>query len=135
MTFPYFPVLFLFWLIHFHTSYQAKIHVIQCRLFYNEAGGKESIKMTLSPSLCSLGFSAFTFGNNPESNPEPDPLPNKSNTPLTSRPSTELALLTSSAGSSARRCSPQGQFVSFLKQSLWNTDSQDGHLSISSSCQ
>lgn len=36
--------------------------------------------------------------------------------------------------SSTPRCAPQEQFVSFLKQGLWNTDPQDAHFSISPSC-
>lgn len=102
---------------------------------YKEVLGNEPIKTTLSLSLCSLSFSGFTFENRPESNPEPDPPPNKSRSPLISALTPEVALLIGCAGSSSLRRAPQVQSMTFLKQGLWNTDSQDGHLSISSSCQ
>lgn len=96
---------------------------------YNrEVLGMEPIKITLSPSLSSFIFSGFAFAKSPESNPADSP--ELDLLPKALLPSPPAPLLTQSALS----CAPQGQFVSFLKQALWNKDSQDVHLSTSPSC-
>jgi len=96
--------------------------------YHREVLGKEPINITLSPSFGSV-FSGFALVNSPESSPtdspEPDLLPKVL---LTSPPA---PLFTLSSGLS---CAPQGQFMIFLKQALWNKASQDLHFSTSPSC-
>ena len=97
---------------------------------HKEVLGKEPINMTLSLSLCSPRVSGFAFVNNPDRNPvlklEPKPFPRKSKAPL-------LSLWVSPMVSPTLRWAPQWQSVSFLKQALWNSDSQEGHFSTSPS--
>lgn len=96
-----------------------------------EVLGKEPIKITVSLSWWAFIASGFALENSPESNPkgktELDFLPNKS---LAIR----LSLLVAAMVFSSPMRAPHVQFVSLPKQGLWNTDSQDVHLSISPSC-
>ena len=75
-----------------------------------------------------LHISGCAFESSPRCRLEPDLLPSKK--PLALR----LNVLVDSMTWSAPRRVPQEQFVSFLKQGLWNTDLQEAHLSISTSC-
>lgn len=116
-----------------------QIGKIQLRGDQREVLGKEPIKMTLSLSLWSNAFSCLALANSPVRNPPPKPvllnfLPSKSTASPSLPPPRPLAFLVSPVTSSALSCTPQGQFVSFLKQDLWKTNSQDLHLSTSPSC-
>lgn len=102
-----------------------------------EVLGREPIRITLLLSLFSV-LSGFGFENSPERNPMDSPvaalLPSKFNGPFASALALWLALKMEFTAVSTPRLAPQEQHVSFLKQGLWNTASQDLHLSTSPSC-
>lgn len=102
-----------------------------------EVFGREPIRITLLLSLFSA-LSGFGLENSLERSPMDSPVaalfPSKFNGPFASALALWLALITEFTAVSTTRLVPQEQDVSFLKQGLWNTASQDLHLSTSPSC-
>lgn len=93
-----------------------------------EVFGREPIRITLLLPLFSAP-SGFGLENSLERSPMDSPV-----AAFASALALWLALITEFTAVSTTRLVPQEQDVSFLKQGLWNTASQDLHLSTSPSC-